>query len=119
MFELVKSFHFEAAHWLPFVPEGHRCKRLHGHSFRLEIAVRGNLDESVGWVIDYADIAGIVDPIVEGELDHQLLNEIAGLENPTSERLAHWLWHRVVPELKGLHRVSVSETASVWCHFYG
>src|SRR5437763_9018712 len=89
--ELVKDFRFEAAHWLPNVPEGHKCRRMHGHSFRGEVAVRGEGDPVTGWGIDFADIKRAVDPIVV-QLDHYVLNEIEGLENPTSEVLATWIW---------------------------
>src|SRR5204862_6302959 len=85
--ELVKDFRFEAAHFLPNVPEGHKCRRMHGHSFRGEIAVRGHVDPATGWLIDFADLKRMVDPIVT-RLDHYVLNEVEGLENPTSERVA-------------------------------
>ncbi|WP_287127632.1 6-carboxytetrahydropterin synthase QueD [Candidatus Cyanaurora vandensis] len=119
MFELVKSFHFEAAHHLPKVPADHPCYRIHGHSYRIELAVQGALDEEMGWVLDFGEIAAVVKPILEKELDHRLLNEVPGLENPTSERLAHWLWQRVVVRLPQLHRVTVAETCTSTCHYYG
>jgi 6-pyruvoyltetrahydropterin/6-carboxytetrahydropterin synthase len=116
--ELAKDFRFEAAHFLPNVPEGHKCRRIHGHSFKGEIAVRGPVDPRLGWVIDFADLKKAVDPIV-GELDHYLLNEIPGLENPTSELLAIWLWRRLAPQLPLLYRVTIEETCSSRCHYYG
>src|SRR5258705_10365911 len=85
--EVVKDFRFEAAHYLPNVPEGHKCRRMHGHSFRGEVAVRGHVDPATGWLIDFADLKRGVDPIV-ARLDHYLLNEVAWLENPTAERVA-------------------------------
>ena len=91
--ELVKDFRFEAAHYLPNVAEGHKCRRMHGHSFRGEVAVRGPIDVRVGWLIDFADLKRAVDPVVD-RLDHYLLNEIEGLENPTSELLAIWIWNQ-------------------------
>jgi 6-pyruvoyltetrahydropterin/6-carboxytetrahydropterin synthase len=116
--ELVKDFRFEAAHFLPHVPEGHKCRRMHGHSFRGELAVRGPVDQRLGWVIDFAQLKKAVDPIVD-RLDHYLLNEIAGLENPTAEMLAVWIWRKVAAEVPNLVRVTIEETCTSRCHFYG
>jgi 6-pyruvoyltetrahydropterin/6-carboxytetrahydropterin synthase len=116
--ELVKDFRFEAAHWLPNVPEGHKCRRMHGHSFRGEVAVRGEVDPQTGWLIDFADLKRAVDPIVH-DLDHYCLNEIAGLENPTSEMVALWLWNRLAPQVPMLHRVTIEETCTSRCHYFG
>lgn len=116
--ELVKDFRFEAAHYLPNVPEGHKCRRMHGHSFRGEVAVRGPVDARTGWVMDFADLRAAVDPLVK-QLDHYLLNEIEGLSNPTSEMLAIWLWQRLAPNLPQLYRVTVEETCTSRCHYYG
>ena len=110
--ELVKDFRFEAAHFLPHVPEGHKCRRIHGHSFRGEVAVRGTLDPQLGWVMDFADLKRVVDPIVQ-ELDHYMLNDIEGLENPTSEVVAVWIWRRLAVSLPNLHRVTIEETLSL------
>ena len=116
--EIVKDFRFEAAHYLPNVPEGHKCRRMHGHSFRGEVAVRGAVGERSGWVMDFADVKKAVDPIV-GRLDHYLLNEIEGLDNPTSERVAIWIWERLAPALPMLHRITIEETCSSRCHYFG
>jgi 6-pyruvoyltetrahydropterin/6-carboxytetrahydropterin synthase len=116
--ELVKDFRFEAAHYLPNVAEGHKCRRIHGHSFRGEVAVRGDVGERTGWVMDFADLKGAVDPLV-GRIDHYLLNEIEGLENPTSEIIAIWIWERLAPSLPGLHRITIEETCTSRCHYYG
>lgn len=116
--ELVKDFRFEAAHRLPNVPEGHKCRRMHGHSFRGEVAVRGPLDPKLGWVIDFADLKRAVDPLVD-RLDHYTLNEIPGLENPTAELLAIWIWRELIPQLPMLHRVTIEETCTSRCHYYG
>jgi len=116
--ELVKDFRFEAAHWLPNVPEGHKCRRMHGHSFRGEVAVRGEVDPKTGWLIDFADLKRAVDPIVH-ELDHYCLNDIAGLDNPTSEMVAVWLWNRLAPQIAILHRVTIEETCTSRCHYFG
>jgi 6-pyruvoyltetrahydropterin/6-carboxytetrahydropterin synthase len=116
--ELVKDFRFEAAHYLPNVPEGHKCRRVHGHSFRGEVAVRGPLDPKLGWVLDFADLKNAVEPVVN-RLDHYLLNEVEGLENPTAELLAVWIWRRLEPSLPALHRVTIEETCTSRCHFFG
>lgn len=116
--ELVKDFRFEAAHFLPQVPEGHKCRRIHGHSFRGEVAVRGPIDPKVGWVMDFADLKTSVDPIV-ARLDHYLLNEIPGLDNPTSELLAVWIWNQLAPVVPGLFRITIEETCTSRCHYYG
>lgn len=116
--ELVKDFRFEAAHFLPHVAEGHKCRRVHGHSFKGEVAVRGPLDPLLGWVIDFADLKKVVDPIVH-RLDHYMLNDIAGLENPTAEVLAIWIWNQLEPQLPGLWRVTIEETCTSRCQYYG
>jgi 6-pyruvoyltetrahydropterin/6-carboxytetrahydropterin synthase len=115
---LSKSFGFEAAHWLPCFPEGHKCRRMHGHSFRVDVIVEGELDPSVGYLIDFADIKRATEPL-ERELDHRCLNEIAGLENPTSEMVAVWIWARLKPALPMLSEIVVHETCTSTCHFRG
>jgi queuosine biosynthesis protein QueD len=116
--ELSRKYDLSAAHHLPRVPEGHKCKGLHGHSFMIEVVVRGDVDPGTGWLMDYAEIDRHVSPVL-GELDHRTLNEIPGLENPTSEILCGWLWKRLENSLPGLQRVSVSETGASACHYYG
>lgn len=116
--ELVKEFRFEAAHRLPHVPEGHKCARLHGHSFICEVCVRGEVDRNKGWFIDYGDITEAVEPIRK-QLDHYYLNEIDGLENPTSEILAYWIWSRLQGTLPGLYRITIRETCTSRCDYYG
>ncbi len=115
---LVKGFSFEAAHFLPTFPEGHKCRRLHGHSFRIEVAVEGTVDPSRGFLIDYGDLKRAVEPIVD-RLDHRLLNEIDGLGNPTSEVIAAWLWRQLAPSLPGLAEIVVHETCSSRCEYRG
>ncbi len=109
--DVFKTFLIEAAHYLPELPEGHKCSRLHGHSFRVEIHVAGPVGASTGWVIDYADIKQAFLPLYE-QLDHRCLNDLDGLSNPTSENLARWIWERLKPALPGLSRIVVMETAS-------
>jgi 6-pyruvoyltetrahydropterin/6-carboxytetrahydropterin synthase len=116
--EIFKEFTFEAAHRLPNVPPGHKCARLHGHSFRAEIHVRGGVEPELGWVMDFADIKSAFQPFYD-QLDHHYLNEVEGLENPTSENLARWIWDRLVPLLPGLSRVVVRETCTSGCVYTG
>jgi len=115
---LVKRFTFEAAHLLPRMPEGHRCRRLHGHSYAIEVRVEGEVDEGSGIVIDYGEIAEKVEPLIK-RLDHYYLNEIEGLENPTSEVLARWLWDRIRPSLPQLVCIVVAETCTARCEYRG
>ncbi|MDZ7679675.1 MAG: 6-carboxytetrahydropterin synthase QueD [Acidimicrobiales bacterium] len=116
--EIYKEFTFEAAHRLPNVPEGHKCARLHGHSYRARIHVEGSVEEHRGWVTDFADLGEAFAPLRD-QLDHRYLNEIDGLENPTSEMLAIWIWNRLVSVLPGLFQVSISETCTSGCAYRG
>ena len=116
--EISKTFQIEAAHRLPNVPSGHKCARMHGHSFRIGIHVSGPLDPQLGWVMDYADIKAAFAPLFE-QLDHHCLNDVAGLENPTSERLAVWIWERLQPRLPALSQVVVHETCTSTCRYTG
>lgn len=109
--EIFKQFTIEAAHRLPHVPEGHKCGRLHGHSFGIEIRVHGEPDPVSGWVMDFADIKVAFAPLFE-QLDHHYLNDVEGLENPTSECLARWIFARLAPRLPGLGEVVVRETCT-------
>ncbi len=116
--ELRKAFQFEAAHLLPHLPDDHKCRRLHGHSFRAEIVVAGPCDPKLGWVMDYADISEAFKPLWE-QLDHRYLNEVPGLENPTSENIAVWIWTRLKPKLPLLAEVVVAETCTAQCVYCG
>ena len=116
--ELRKTFQFEAAHSLPNLPTNHKCPRLHGHSFKAEFVVEGDCDPKLGWVIDYADITAAFKPLWE-QLDHHYLNEIEGLENPTSENVAVWIWERLKPNLPLLTAVEVAETCTARCVYRG
>ena len=116
--EIFKEFTFEAAHRLPFVPPGHKCGRLHGHSFRATIHVKGAVGEDTGWVLDFADIKKAFKPFYE-QLDHNYLNDIEGLENPTSENLARWIWNRMEPLVPGLSQVVVRENCTSGCVYGG
>ncbi|MFC4726720.1 6-carboxytetrahydropterin synthase QueD [Coralloluteibacterium thermophilus] len=116
--DIFKIFTVEAAHRLPNVPPGHKCARLHGHSFRIEIHVSGEIDPATGWVMDFADVKAAFRPLYE-RLDHHYLNDVEGLENPTSERIAVWIWDRLKPALPGLSRVVVHETCTAGSSYSG
>ena len=116
--EIWKEFGFESAHLLPHVPEGHKCGRLHGHSFRVRVALRGVPGAETGWVLDFADLKNAWKPLHE-ILDHRYLNDIPGLENPTSEVLSGWIWDKLGSALPGLSAVSVQETCTAGCLYRG
>jgi 6-pyruvoyltetrahydropterin/6-carboxytetrahydropterin synthase len=116
--ELRKTFQIEAAHRLPNVPTGHKCARLHGHSWRIEVAIEGPVGNETGWVMDYADLKAAFQPI-HNQIDHNYLNEIPGLENPTSERLAVWLWNELKPRLPLFIELVIAETCTSRCVYRG
>ena len=115
---LVHEFRFEAAHLLPKVPPGHKCQRLHGHSFKIELAVSGPVNPETGWFIDFGQIYEVWQPLWQ-VLDHNYLNDIEGLENPTSELLAKWIWDQLRPALPSLRRVTLYETSDARCEYEG
>jgi len=116
--EIFREFTIEAAHRLPRMPEDHKCFRLHGHSFRIELWIEGEPNTETGMLVDFFDVDQAFQPIFD-QLDHHYLNEIEGLENPTSENLSRWLWERVAPVLSGLSRVVVRETCDTGCVYRG
>jgi 6-pyruvoyltetrahydropterin/6-carboxytetrahydropterin synthase len=116
--EIYKEFKFEAAHRLPNLPSEHKCSRLHGHSFCVELHVSGPMDEELGWIMDFGDLGRAFKPYYE-MLDHHYLNDIEGLDNPTSENLARWIWNRMKPELEILSAVVVRETCTTGCVYRG
>jgi 6-pyruvoyltetrahydropterin/6-carboxytetrahydropterin synthase len=116
--DIFKEFIFEAAHRLPHVPEGHKCGRLHGHSFKVRIYVSGDVDTHSGWILDFADLKKSFQHLYQ-QLDHNYLNDIDGLENPTSENLAIWIWQNLKPTLPLLSKVEVHETCTCGCIYTG
>ncbi len=116
--DIHKIFTLEAAHRLPNVPEGHKCRRLHGHSFRIDVYLTGPVTQREGWVQDFADVGEAFKPIHD-TLDHNYLNDIAGLENPTSENLARWIWRQLKPTLPLLSKIVVHETCNAGCTYRG
>jgi len=115
---LTKDYTFEAAQTLPCAPEGHKCRQMHGHSFKVEISVEGEVDAATGWFYDHARISGAMNPLVD-MLDHAYLNEIPGMENPTIELMAAWFWQRLAPKLPGLCEIVIHETPTARCSYRG
>jgi 6-pyruvoyltetrahydropterin/6-carboxytetrahydropterin synthase len=115
---LIKTFQIEAAHRLPLLPKGHKCERMHGHSFKIEVSVSGECDPKLGWLIDYAEISAAFQPLFE-QLDHHCLNDVAGLENPTSEILAKWVFDKLKPKIPILNAVTVAETCTARAVYEG
>lgn len=116
--EITRRFTFEAAHRLPHVPPGHKCRRMHGHSFAVEVTVAGPVGATTGWVLDFAEVSAAFEPI-HAALDHRTLNDVDGLENPTSELLARWIWARLIPRLPLLAAVTIRETCDASCTYRG
>ena len=116
--DISKTFRIEAAHRLPNVPDGHKCARLHGHSFAVEVHVKGPVDPKLGWVMDFADLTSAFAPLFD-QLDHRYLNDVAGLDNPTSENLARWIFDTLKPRLPLLDHVIVHETCTSACRYDG
>lgn len=115
--EIFKVFHIEAAHMLPLVPADHKCRRLHGHSYKVEVHIRGEINEG-GWIMDFADISEAFEPVFAA-LDHHYLNEIDGLSNPTSENIARWIWEHLQPSMPELSKIVIHETCTSGCSYSG
>ncbi len=115
---LTRTFQIESAHFLPMLPKGHKCARMHGHSFKIDVVVEGECDPKLGWLMDYADLKKAFEPLFQ-QLDHHCLNEVKGLENPTSENLSKWIWDRLKPGLPLLKSVIVAETCTARAEYRG
>lgn len=107
--QIFKQFTFDSAHFLPHVPDGHKCKEIHGHTYRLTVYVEGEIEKKLEWVMDFAEMKNVIDPVVKS-IDHKLLNNISGLENPTCEIIAVWLWNKIKPEIPLLTKIELHET---------
>lgn len=116
--QIFKEFTFEAAHRLPNVPAGHKCSRLHGHSFHVALYVEGPVGDHSGWVMDFSDVKTAFKPLYV-QLDHNYLNDIEGLSNPTSENIARWIWKNLKPALPQLAKVVIRETCTSGCVYDG
>lgn len=108
---IFKHFNFDSAHFLPKVPEGHKCKEVHGHTYRMTLEFEGEIDPEMGWLIDFAEIKKVVSPLID-TVDHKLLNSIEGLENPTCEMIAQWFWNKITPKIPQLSKVILNETTT-------
>ncbi|MFY0625459.1 MAG: 6-carboxytetrahydropterin synthase QueD [Reichenbachiella sp.] len=106
---IFKKFAFDSAHFLPNVPDGHKCKNIHGHTYHLTVFLEGELEGELEWVMDFKALKDVVKPVIE-RLDHQLMNEIPGLENPTAERIVIWIWDEIKPQLPLLSKLELNET---------
>jgi 6-pyruvoyltetrahydropterin/6-carboxytetrahydropterin synthase len=116
--QLTKVFYFESAQTLPKVPEGHKCGKMHGHSFKIEVSIEGEVAPATGWVYDHAVISRAITPLIE-RLDHAYLNDVPGLENPTIELMAAWFWDRLVEPCPGLCEIVIHETPTARCVYRG
>jgi len=115
---LTKDFSFEAAQTLPNVPPAHKCGKMHGHSFKIEISVEGEVDPACGWLYDHSRISRAMDPLLE-LLDHSYLNDIPGLDNPTIENMCRWFWEKLEHQLPGLSEIVIHETPTARCSYKG
>ncbi|TZF81171.1 6-carboxytetrahydropterin synthase QueD [Pedobacter sp. BS3] len=115
---LYKQFSFDAAHFLPYVPNGHKCKSVHGHTYYLTVFAEGKISQKEGWILDYNDLKKAVKPVIEC-VDHTLLNNITGLENPTTELFSVWLWNKIKPRLPSLVKIELKETPTAGVIYEG
>lgn len=115
---IYKKFSFDSAHYLPHVPEDHKCGRMHGHTYTLTVFFEGEPDPHMGWLVDFSEVKAVISPLVKS-IDHKLLNEIPGLENPTSEVIAAWFWHQIKPKMPLLKRIELNETPSTGVIYEG
>jgi|TARA_Y100000031_G_C8172799_1_gene362611 6-pyruvoyltetrahydropterin/6-carboxytetrahydropterin synthase len=116
--EIYKKFSFDSAHFLPNLPDEHKCSRMHGHTFYITIYLKGRIDPKTGWIRDFFEIKQLFQPIHD-DLDHRILNDINGLENPTSEHLAKWIWGKMIQALPELSKIEVAETCTTGCIYEG
>lgn len=116
--EIYKEFSFDSAHFLPNVPDGHKCKEMHGHTYRLKVFIKGELDPELGWIMDFKDLKEALLPVIE-QLDHKLINNIKGLQNPTAENITIWIWKQIRPSLPLLSRIELYETPTTGVIYAG
>jgi 6-pyruvoyltetrahydropterin/6-carboxytetrahydropterin synthase len=116
--EIYKEFAFDSAHFLPFVPDGHKCKNMHGHTYRLRVFIEGEPDARLGWLMDFKELKDIVCTVTD-QLDHKLINDVRGLENPTAENITIWIWKQIRPLLPLLSRIELYETPTTGVIYRG
>jgi 6-pyruvoyltetrahydropterin/6-carboxytetrahydropterin synthase len=116
--EIYKEFSFDSAHFLPNVPDGHKCKNMHGHTYRLRVFIKGEIDPHLGWIMDFKELKDALAPVIE-QLDHKLINGINGLENPTAENITVWIWKQIQPLLPLLSKIELYETPTTGVIYSG
>ena len=116
--EIYKEFSFDSAHFLPNVPIGHKCREMHGHTYRLKVFIKGALDPKLGWIMDFKDLKEALLPVID-QLDHKLINNIKGLDNPTAENITVWIWQQIKPSLPLLSRIELYETPTTGVIYSG
>jgi 6-pyruvoyltetrahydropterin/6-carboxytetrahydropterin synthase len=116
--EIYKEFSFDSAHFLPHVPDGHKCKNMHGHTYKLRVILKGQPDPVLGWIMDFKDLKDIVGKVID-QLDHKLINDIEGLENPTAENITIWIWNQIHSLLPQLNRIELYETPTTGVIYAG
>ena len=116
--EIYKEFSFDSAHFLPNVPDGHKCKGMHGHTYKLKVFIKGRLDPDLGWIMDFKDLKDALMPVID-RLDHKLINDIQGLQNPTAENITVWIWDQIKPSLPLLSRIELYETPTTGVIYSG
>jgi len=116
--EIYKEFSFDSAHFLPYVPDGHKCKNMHGHTYRLRVFIEGQPDPRLGWVMDFKELKDVVSIVID-QLDHKLINDIDGLDNPTAENITIWIWQQIKPLLPLLSRIELYETPTTGVIYKG
>ena len=116
--EIYKEFAFDSAHFLPNVPEGHKCKNMHGHTYRLRVCIQGEPDPQLGWLMDFKELKDIVGQTID-QLDHKLINDIPGLQNPTAENITIWIWQQIQPKLPMLSKIDLYETPTTGVIYNG
>ena len=116
--EIYKEFSFDSAHFLPLVPEGHKCRNMHGHTYKLKVYIKGQPDTQFGWIMDFKELKDVVGPVID-QLDHKLINEIKGLENPTAENITIWIWQQIKPLLPLLSKIELHETPTTGVIYNG
>lgn len=116
--EIYKEFSFDSAHFLPNVPDGHKCKEMHGHTYKLKVFIKGKLDPKLGWIMDFKDLKDALMPVID-QLDHKLINDIPGLQNPTAENITVWIWDQIKPSLPLLSRIELYETPTTGVIYTG
>ena len=116
--EIYKEFSFDSAHFLPHVPDGHKCRNMHGHTYRLRVYIKGAIDPHLGWIMDFKELKDALSGVID-QLDHKLINDIPGLQNPTAENITVWIWKQIQPLLPQLSKIELYETPTTGVIYSG